>query len=114
MKTKITKKAVREKYPKIISVGYAVLQHLLTFEKPKFYTCGYEGWYADVYEMENFPGVAIVTGYQPFGNFKPSYNLLYEYDQKAVEVLTSTTNYDKQKKAIDTLITCFVMEGTTK
>ena len=100
MKTKITKKAVREGYPKIICVGYAVLQHLLTFEKPKYYTCGYEGWHSDVYEMENFPGTVIVTGYQSFGNIKPSYNMAIGYDQKAKEILTSTTNYEKQKKSL--------------
>ena len=111
MKTKITRKAIRERYPKIICVGYALLQHLLTFENPKYYTCGYEGWHSDVYELENFPGTVIVTGSQPFGNIKPSYNMAYGYDRKAAEVLHSTTNYEKQKKAIDTLIMCFVMEA---
>lgn len=111
MKTKITQKALKENYSNIICVGYAALQHLLTFEKPRYYTAGITGWKADVYELENFPETIIVTGYQPFGTCRPSYNLVSAYDNRAKEVLTTTTNYDKQKKAIETLIICFVMEA---
>lgn len=85
MKTKITKKAVREKFPKIICVSYAALQHLLALEDPKYYTCGYEGWHSDVYTLEKYPGIAIVTGYQPFGNVNPSYTVLAGYDKKQLK-----------------------------
>ena len=56
---------------KIICVPYCGLQNLLNYESPVAYTARREGWAADIYDMGG--GVAIVTGYTPFGNIRPYY-----------------------------------------
>ena len=86
MKFKTTKKAVNEGYGTRIEIGYADLQFLLKYKDPAAYTTRTEGWGADIYDFGN---VAIVTGYAPFGNFRPDYDMVHRYDkaaEKACEV----------------------------
>lgn len=77
-KFKTTQKAIKASYSTIISVPYCKLQSLLSYESPVAYTVRREGWAADVYDMGG--GVAIATGYAPFGNVRPSYELLRRYE----------------------------------
>lgn len=77
MKFKTTQKAIKANYNTIICVPYCGLQNLLKYESPVAYTERREGWAADIYDMGG--GVAIVTGYAPFGNVRPSYELLDKY-----------------------------------
>lgn len=62
---KTTKKAVEANFIKIIRVGYCDLQTLLGSARRHGYTSGVYGWNADIYDVGG--GVAIVTGYRPFG-----------------------------------------------
>jgi hypothetical protein len=83
MKYKTTAKELKEGYHTIISVGYCELQFLLKYENPVAYSKGVYGWNFDVYDFE---GVAIVTGYRgmPSKNSKMDiYYLAREYDKKA-------------------------------
>lgn len=48
MKAKVTKKAIMQNYT-CISVGYCKLQTLLQYHNAQYYTCGYDGWHADIY-----------------------------------------------------------------
>ena len=66
MKFKTTQKEIKANYNTIICVPYCGLQNLLNYESPVAYTVRREGWAADIYDMGG--GVAIVTGYAPFGN----------------------------------------------
>jgi hypothetical protein len=86
MKYVTTKKNVIARYgaDNIICVGYADLQNLLRFEDAEAYTSGTYGWNADVY---GFDGVAICTGYRPFGNVRPSRDLIERYERLAREEL---------------------------
>ena len=84
MKVKTTKKAVLGHYNKIICVPYCCLQSLLSCESPVAYTARREGWAADIYDMGG--GVAIVTGYSPFGGVRPSRELLARYDTAAKKI----------------------------
>ena len=86
MKFRTTKKAVNAGYGTRTEIGYADLQFLLKYKTPVAYTTRPEGWGADIYDFGN---VAIVTGYAPFGNFRPDYDMVHRYDkaaEKACEV----------------------------
>lgn len=58
-------------------------QHLLRFKDPFAYLTRKEGWACDVYDVG---GIAISTGYAPFGNVRPKYALVRTYDDKAREI----------------------------
>ena len=81
MKFKTTQKAIREGYNTIICVGYCNLQTVLAYENPIAYTSRREGWAADIYDMGG--NVAIVTGYAPFGNVRPGYDICRKYEKQA-------------------------------
>ena len=80
MKFRTTKKAINAGYGTRIEIGYADLQNLLKYKNAVAYTTRPEGWGADIYDFGN---VAIVTGYAPFGNFRPDYDMVHRYDEAA-------------------------------
>ena len=84
MKFKTTQKAIRANYPTVISVPYCGLQNLLNYESPVAYTVRRDGWSAGIYDMGG--GVAIATGYAPFGNIRPSYELREKYETQAEKI----------------------------
>lgn len=81
MKFKTTQKAIRVNYNKIICVPYCELQNLLNYESPVAYTVRRDGWAADIYDMGG--GVAIATGYAPFGNIRPIYEQVKAVEEQA-------------------------------
>lgn len=111
MKFKTTKKEVLNGYRYVISEGYCDLQHLLYYKNPIAYTSGVYGWSCDIYEITN--GIAISTGYKPFGNVKTDYKLAREYDNKALELINEYRNkdFDDLKKELDKLILEFVKKA---
>lgn len=109
MKFRATQKAIKESYSKIIGVGYCDLQSLLNFKSPIAYICGVYGWNADIYDID---GVAIVTGYRPFGNIKPDYDTCLKYNRKAEELRYKSIDMEELKKKLDELITEFIEEVT--
>lgn len=111
MKFKTTQKAIRANYNKIICVPYCGLQNLLNYEIPVAYTVHREGWAADIYDMGG--GVAIVTGYAPFGNVRPSYELRerYETDAKKIRYNYSLA-WEEQRKQLEQLTRAFIEEVT--
>lgn len=106
MKYRTTQKAIRSGFHTVIAVPYCGLQTLLSMEDPVAYTVRREGWGADIYDVGN--GVAIVTGYAPFGNYKPSYILFQRYEIRARVVLNSTHSYDETKAELRHLLDEFV------
>ena len=94
MKYRTTKKDVMSGYNKVICVPHCRLQNLLDCETPVAYTTRKEGWGADVYDLGG--GVAIVTGYAPFGNVRPSYEVQQKYN-KAAGKIRSYCNFDYTK-----------------
>lgn len=107
MKFKTTQKAIRANYNKIICVPYCGLQNLLNYESPVAYTARREGWAADIYDMGG--GVAIVTGYAPFGNIRPSYELRERYETQA-EKIRYEYSYDQQRESLESLARDFIKE----
>lgn len=76
-----TMREVKERFGHVICIGYGDLQHLLRGESRIGYTAGVCGWNADVYDVGN--GVAIVTGYRPFGDIHPPHSLAEKYNDDA-------------------------------
>ena len=107
MKFKTTQKEIRANYNKIICVPYCGLQNLLNYESPVAYTARREGWAADIYDMGG--GVAIVTGYAPFGNIRPSYELRERYEKQA-EKIRYEYSYDCQRESLKSLARDFIKE----
>lgn len=111
MKFKTTQKAIRANYNKIICVPYCALQNLLNYESPVAYTVRREGWGADIYDMSG--GVAIVTGYAPFGNIRPSYELRERYETDAEKIRYNySLAWEEQRKQLEQLARAFIKEVT--
>lgn len=107
MKFKTTKKAINEGYYKIICVPYCELQHLLARRDPIAYTARREGWAADIYDVGD--GTCIVTGYSPFGNIRPDYEIIRRYDTAAADILYNYAfDYEKQAAELDQLLNEFI------
>lgn len=73
LKIRATQKEIKNGCAYIIKVPFCALQNLLRVDDPCAYTAGREGWSADVYD---FGLAVIVTGYAPFGNIEPPYEML--------------------------------------
>ena len=107
MKFKTTQKEIWANYNKIICVPYCGLQNLLNYESPVAYTVRREGWAADIYDMGG--GVAIVTGYAPFGNVRPSYELRERYETQAEKIRYDySLSYEQQRERLKSLARDFI------
>ena len=114
-KEKITQKRIVADYDRIISVPYCNLQTMLTMENPRYYTCGTYGWNTDIYRIDL--DTVIVTGYRPFGNYKPKYALTQKYESKAKEIYEEfrwVTDYEDVQNRLRNLIEEFVKEVCEK
>lgn len=112
-KVRTTQKAIKEVYTNVIAIGYCNLQSLLDFfyDKERYYTVRKEGWGSDVYD---FGITAISTGYAPFGNIRPSYELTQKYEQKAQQLRSVSllkTTYPEKRKEAEKLIEEFIQEA---
>ena len=111
MKFRTTQKEIKANFDKIISVPYCSLQNLLCWESPVAYTTRREGWAADIYDMGG--GVAIVTGYAPFGNIRPAYQLREHYEKQAEAVrLDYSLSWTEQREQLNQLAKEFIAEVT--
>lgn len=108
MERRVTKKWVNENYPIKICVPYCAIQSLLAREDRIGYTTRREGWGADIYDIDE---IAIVTGYAPFGNVNPSYELCQKYDKLAHEVCVNEWDYLKAKEILRGLLNEFITEA---
>ena len=107
MKFHATQKEIKQGYENIIQVPYCGLQCLLSCESPTAYTTRAEGWGADVYTFGN---TAIVTGYAPFGNIRPSYETNQRYEKRAGEITDGAHNWQEKKALLDELIKEYLRE----
>ena len=111
MKFRVTQKEIKANFDKIISVPYCGLQNLLNFENPFAYTARLEGWAAYIYDMGG--GVAIVTGYAPFGNIRPAYELLERYEKQAESIRYNySLAWTEQREQLRQLTKEFIQEAT--
>ena len=111
MKYRTTKKDIMNGYSNIICVGYCSLQNLLNCESETAYTTRQEGWAADIYD---FGSTAIVTGYAPFGNIRPGYELCQKYEKAAEKFRYDyELTYPERKEQLKKLIKQFIQEVVT-
>lgn len=110
MKYKTTQRDIKNGYAVTICISYCGLQTLLRCESPRAYTVRREGWGADIYD---FGMTAIVTGYAPFGNIRPGYEVCRKYE-KAAEKIAYNYNlkWEEQKAQLSSLIREFIEEVT--
>lgn len=112
MKYKTTKKAIMNGFGNVICVGDCTLQTLLSHETETAYTSRREGWAADIYDFGN---TAIVTGYAPFGNVHPDYEICQKYEKEAKKIRCDySLEWEARKEKLYTLIEKFIKEVTTK
>ena len=107
MKFKTTQKAIKEGYKNIICLGYCSIPYLLKGNDADAYTSGIYGWNADIYKINS--NTVIVTGYRPFGNINPSYELVEEYENRARKIYKEHCGaWDDLKSILDELLEDFV------
>jgi hypothetical protein len=110
-KIKVTKKAMKESYDTILSIGYCHLQNLLKYENEIAYSTRSEGWACDYYEVNN---VCISTGYAPIGK-SINYELTKKYDTEAEKIACDySMTWQEQKERIHELLIQFVNEAIAK
>ena len=109
MKFKTTQRAIKQGHSNVICVPYCALQQLLSCESEIAYTTRAEGWGADIYAFGN---IAIVTGYAPFGNIRPGYEINQRYEQRATEATKGIYNWQEKKALLDELIKEYLQEVT--
>lgn len=108
-KIKVSQKTIKEGWKNVICIGYCNIQYLLYYMDADFFTARREGWGADIYKIDY--NTAIVTGYAPFGNIRPDYDLQQKYDRLAREVVCNNAlSFDKQKEELRELLEQFVAE----
>lgn len=109
VKTQITQKAIRNGFKKVIAISYCRAQHLLQYQNAQYYTySNMYGWRTDVYIISD--EIAIVTGYAPFGNITPDYDLIKKYDDKAAAVYSTVSHYEERREIINSYLNEFIKE----
>lgn len=105
--TKLTKEMAKAMYPNTIKIAEGELHNLLYEEQPAAQIVDGIGWVADVYEVD---GVAIVTGYKPFGD-QPSKELVEKYEATAKEIRNLWLPHVETKELLHALAVEFVHEA---
>lgn len=81
MNIRLTNKDLRNNFSVIVSCGYCELQSLLNMKSRVGYNKGVYGWNFDVFD---FGGVGLITGYRTRGaDVKLSMEFCEEWDNKA-------------------------------
>jgi hypothetical protein len=110
MKIKTTKRAIKENYNLIISIGYCNLQSLLKYFQPFAYSTRTEGWACDYYNVE---GVIISTGYSPIG-ISVDYELVNKYEKEGMKLRYSNSTWAEKKERAMELLNEFIKEALNK
>ena len=108
MKFQVTKKTMRQGYPKIMAAGYCTMQFLLKGREPIAYSTSAYGWDCDYYEVGP---LLISTGYRPArGTIAADHALIKRYEDAAREIWTSAKDYETKKTEVDELLKKFAAE----
>lgn len=114
MKIRTTKKAIRVAYSNIICLSYCSLR-ALDYLNADYYCVRSEGWAFDAYIISN--DTVIVTGYAPFGNVRPTYTAIENYNKKLVPIVDKykeTVNYERFISEVQDLVEQFAKEVCDK
>ena len=105
---KTTKTKIMNEYKNVIQVGYCELQNLLRLKVRKNFTSGVYGWNADIFQVDY--NTVIVTGYRPFGNVRPNYDLTEKYENEAKKIIYCNSDYEVIEEKLNELIEKFIQE----
>ena len=105
MKVQVTKKQVMSSYSNILKLSSCKLQDLLNRFSPRYYTCGVNGWNADIYIID---GMCIVTGYNPFGNIMPSVDIVKHAESMFNECIHNNIGTDAENKEAIEILKCLL------
>lgn len=110
MKFRTTRKEIMNGFNHVLCVGYADLDSLLNLLSPVGYTCGRDGWNADVYDLApvELYGWAIVSGYRPFGNLRVKHETAESYNKAAREIMNNSPEWEKRQKLLTDLLKSFI------
>lgn len=106
MKYRVSRRQVEQGYKIIIAVPYDRLQTLLSCEKAEAYTECREGWAADIYGFDT--DGAIATGNAPFGNIKPSAELMEKFEEEAREICRKYPVFSEAEWRLEILARQFI------
>ena len=113
MKTRITKKAIVDRYQTIIADG-GNMQDLLNYKNADFFTAGVNGWNSDIYILEHedlYNTIVISTGDRAFGNISTSYWHLMDYEKKARAIVGNyDIKYEDKKEQVNKLLYTYINE----
>lgn len=94
MKPRVGKRAVKQSFDLVVSVGSGNLQNFLRGKQAFAYSSRAEGWACDYYDIGY--GVCLSDGYAAIGKRVP-HDVLKKYDEKASEILNG--DYWMEKKS---------------
>lgn len=97
MKMKTIKKYIQHLFGRnIICVDYCAVQFLMRGREPMWCTSSkVYGWLADIYHLGD--GLAIATGYVPFGDIRLSYDFVQKYESAAFEALSRSDKAEHER-----------------
>lgn len=107
-KIKVTKKAMKDEFTRIVRIGYCDAQYLLKFVEPFAYSTRAEGWACDYY---NINGILISTGYAPLEsrNAKTNYETTRKFDDEARNIVYNyNLTYEEQQEQVRKLLDEFI------
>lgn len=102
MSMRVYKKHVRAAYPIVAYCGYCDLWYTLYFTPKIGHTERAEGWGCDIYELA--PGIALTTGYAPFGNRRLPLAITERYEKKAAQILEENSYCYTAKEKLEVLL----------
>jgi len=108
MSEETTRNYIMNNY-KVIEIGYCKAQELLRYQDRAYYTAGVYGWNSDIYI---FNGVAISTGYRPFGHvkFNEIRDTLRDYEERAKAINFSPVGYTEREEAVNKILAEFIAQ----
>ena len=116
MKLQTTKSNIKRNFCTVLTVGYCEIQYLLNYCSPFAYSAGVCGWSCDYYTPSTkYSGVCIATGYNTdrLGGKRVSYELVKEYEQKALELVLDYSQNNK-REALNALIDEFIEKALSE
>lgn len=109
MKFQTSKKAIKQNFSTVISIGYCSAKYLLYFKSAFAYSAGIYGWACDYYEISN--NTCISTGYSPVGDIDPDYELIRVYDNLAHNIIYSHLTMEQKREQVNTLLNEFIQKA---
>lgn len=83
MRVQVTQRAIKSGYSVVINIRHNGLIHRKLRHAcgdGRYYTAGVYGWNADIYDIGG--GIALVTGYRPFGVRLADDQVLEQYGER--------------------------------